>query len=163
LSSRLQLLTGGARDRPARQKTLRATIDWSHSLLDDLEKAYFRRLAVFSAGWTLETAEAICGDDDVVSVHTSLVDKSLLQHEETTEGELRFRMLETIHEYALEQLDRSEEAAAIRRAHAEYFLSVAEVAQRDLSGPSSILWVESSGGGARQPTTSCRRACSQRY
>jgi predicted ATPase/DNA-binding CsgD family transcriptional regulator len=142
LSSRLQLLTGGARDRPARQQTLRATIDWSHSLLDDIEKAYFRRLAVFSGGWTLDTAQAICGGDgDVVNVHTSLLDKSLLQHEETTEDEPRFRMLETIHEYALEQLDRSEEAGAIRRAHAEYFVSVAEAAQLDLSGPSSILWL----------------------
>ena len=109
LGSRLKLLTGGARDLPERQRTLRATIEWSHALLNESEQLLFGRLAVFSGGRTLEAIEAICdaqGDLPVEAFEgvSSLVDKSLLRQEEGPNGEPRFVMLETVHEYAREKL-----------------------------------------------------------
>jgi predicted ATPase/DNA-binding CsgD family transcriptional regulator len=143
LGNRLQLLTGGARDRPARHQTLRATIDWSYGLLDEADKTLFRRLAVFSGGWTLESAEAIClATDDLLDGLASLLDKSLLRQEETTGGEPRFRMLETLREYALERLEQSGDADTIRGRHAEHFLSLAEEAERELRGPPSTRWLD---------------------
>src|SRR5215210_3322948 len=109
LTSRLRLLTGGARDLPERQQTLRATIEWSHALLDEGERVLFARLAVFSGGRTLEAIEAICdaqGDlpMDALEGVSSLLDKSLLRQEEGPNGEPRFVMLETVHEFAREKL-----------------------------------------------------------
>jgi predicted ATPase len=109
LSSRLKLLTGGARDLPERQRTLRGAIEWSHTLLGDGEKTLFARMAVFSGGRTLEAVEAVCDAEGDLPVDTfqgvsSLLDKSLLRQEEGPEGEPRFVMLETIHEYAREKL-----------------------------------------------------------
>jgi predicted ATPase/class 3 adenylate cyclase/DNA-binding CsgD family transcriptional regulator len=143
LSNRLQLLTGGARDRPARQKTLRATIDWSYGLLDESEKALLRRLAVFAGGWTISAAEAVCSrpDEVVVDGLASLLDKSLLRREDTFAGEPRFRMLETIHEYALGQLELSGEAEIIRGRHAAYFQSVLEAADLEQRGQ-PIVWLD---------------------
>ncbi len=120
LAQRLDLLKGG-RDAEARQQTLRATIEWSYELLTDEEQRLFARLAVFAGGCTLEAAEEVAEAD--LDTLQSLVDKSLVRF--TNE---RFWMLETIREYAAEQLDRSGEAEQSRRRHAEYFLSVAESA-----------------------------------
>ena len=144
LGNRLQLLTGGSRDRPARQQTLRATIEWSYGLLDAAEQAAFRRLAVFSGGWTLEAAGALVGatNGDVLEDTASLLDKSLVRREDIPDGEPRFRMLETIHEFAFEQLERSGEARSMRARHAEYFLNLAEAAERELRGPPSLVWLD---------------------
>src|SRR6185295_18023007 len=108
LDNRLKLLTGGARDRPARQQTIRGTIDWSYQLLDEGEQTLFTRLGVFVGGCTPDAAEAIRNPDgdlplDVLDGLTLLVDNSLLRREEGIDGEPRFVMLETIREYALEQ------------------------------------------------------------
>jgi predicted ATPase len=119
LGDRLPLLTGGPRDAPARQQTLRSTIDWSHDLLDAKERILFARLAVFVGGCTLEAAENVCGAD--LDALESLVDKSLVLMEQD-----RFSMLQTIHQYALERLDKSSEAEKLRQLHAEHFVSAAE-------------------------------------
>ena len=133
LASRLQLLTGGARDLPQRQQTLRAAIDWSYDLLTPAEQKLFRRLSVFAGGCTLEGVEAVCdtkGDLhlDLLDGVASMMDKSLVQQVEPIRGESRFVMLETIREYALERLKASGEEASTRRAHAAYCLVVAEEA-----------------------------------
>jgi tetratricopeptide (TPR) repeat protein len=140
LERRLQLLTGGPRDLPLRQQTLRNTIDWSYNLLEPDEQALFQRLGVFVGGCTLEAAEAVCGDwgwrtgdrdvshpqslilDDLIS----LADKSLLRQEQGPDAELRFTMLETVGEYALEQLAASGALEATRQRHAQYYLTLAE-------------------------------------
>jgi predicted ATPase/class 3 adenylate cyclase/Tfp pilus assembly protein PilF len=147
LGSRLKLLTGGARDLPERQRTLRATIEWSHALLDEGEQVLFARLAVFSGGRTLEAIEAICdaeGDLPVDSFEgvSSLLDKSLIRQEEGPNGEPRFVMLETVHEFAREKLGESAEAEEIKRVHAEYFLTLAEEANPQLKGPDQLQWLE---------------------
>jgi predicted ATPase/DNA-binding CsgD family transcriptional regulator len=135
LGSRLDALTGGARDLPTRQQTLRNTIEWSYNLLDEGEKTLFARLAVFHGGCSLEAVEAVCGEDlpvDVLDGLASLVDKSLVQQKEASGGEPRFVMLETIHEYAWERLTESGEADTIRRQHAGHFLTLAERAEPEL-------------------------------
>ncbi|MDQ3671891.1 MAG: tetratricopeptide repeat protein [Actinomycetota bacterium] len=118
LEKRLPLLTSGPRDAPERQRTLRATIDWSYDLLDETERTLFARVAVFAGGCTLETAEQVC-DAELETLH-SLVSKSLLVH-----GDGRYTMLETIREYALERLDASGDGHRWRMRHAEHFLEVA--------------------------------------
>ena len=125
LEQRLPLLTGGARDAPERQRTLRATIAWSHDLLDERERHLFAGLAVFAGGCTLEAAEAVC--DAEVDTLGSLLDKNLLRREES-----RYRMLETIREFALERFDEAAEAEELRRRHAEHFLALALEAQPGL-------------------------------
>jgi predicted ATPase len=124
LAKRLDLLKGG-RDAEVRQATLRATIEWSHDLLNDEEKRLFARLAVFAGGWTLEAAESVAEAD--LDVLESLVDKSLVRHD----GE-RFVMLETIRQYASEQLEANGEADKLRQRHAEFFLAFAEEAEPHL-------------------------------
>jgi predicted ATPase len=131
LERRLTLLVGGGRDLPVRQQTLRQAIDWSHELLTAAEKRLFRRLAVFAGAWTLEGAEAVCNprqdpEVPVLDGVSSLVDKSLIQEVGVTAGELRFAMLETVREYALEQLEASGEHPVTRRAHAAYCIVLAE-------------------------------------
>jgi len=147
LGSRLKLLTGGARNLPERQRTLRATIEWSHALLDEGEQVLFALLAVFSGGRTLEAIEAICdaeGDLPVDSFEgiSSLLDKSLLRQEEGANGEPRFVMLETVHEFAREKLQESGEAEEIKRVHARYFLTLAEKANPKLKGANQLQWLE---------------------
>ena len=110
LEQRLDLLTGGPRDLPARQQTLRATIDWSYDLLGPDEQTLFARLAVFAGGCTLEAAEAVCGADGLLTGLATLIDNSLLRQEEQPDGEPRFTMLETIRAYALERLEAGGEA-----------------------------------------------------
>lgn len=130
LNNRLKLLTGGAQDLPARQQTLRSTIDWSYSLLNAAEQNLFARLAIFVGGFTLDTAEAICnleGDTseglDMLEGVTALLNSSLLIQQNTGSSPPRFRMLETIREYALERLAECGEIEALRRQHAHYFMA----------------------------------------
>ena len=128
LDERLKLLTGGARDRDERQRTLRGAIDWSYALLSEEEKLLFRRLAVFAGGWTLEAAEEVCapeGEIDVLDGLGSLLDKSLIR--QSAEGdEPRFAMLETIREYAFDQLRLCGEDETQRTRHADHYLRRAE-------------------------------------
>jgi predicted ATPase len=150
LASRLQLLTGGARDLPQRQQTLRAAIDWSHELLDAAEQKLFRRLSVFVGGWVLEGVEAVCdakGDLalDLLDGMASMVDKSLVQQVEQAKGESRFAMLETIREYALEKLEASGEAGVTKRAHAAYFLVLAEEEAAEQNDAEGLEWLERFG------------------
>jgi predicted ATPase/class 3 adenylate cyclase len=147
LSDRLKVLTGGARDLPERQRTLRATMEWSHALLEEGEKTLFARLSVFAGGRTLESIEAICDTEGDLGVEafdgiSSLLDKNLLRQEEGPNREPRFVMLETIHEFAREKLGESLEAEEIKRVHAEYFLTLAEEAYPELKGPDQLEWLE---------------------
>ncbi|MDQ5854148.1 MAG: tetratricopeptide repeat protein, partial [Chloroflexota bacterium] len=148
LSNRLELLTAGARDLPARQQTLRNAIDWSYSLLDSKEQTLFTRLGVFVRGCTLEAIEAVCstpavpaGDLDVLELLQSLVDKSLVQEQGQDSGEPRFVMLEIIRDYALERLKANGEAEQMQRQHAAYYLALAERTAPELKGPRQSLWV----------------------
>jgi predicted ATPase/class 3 adenylate cyclase len=125
LEQRLPLLTGGARDLPERQRTLRATIAWSYELLTNEEQQLFARLAVFRGGCTLEAAEQVCEAD--LDTLQSLVDKSLLRHTDE-----RYWMLETIREYATDRLEESGEAEEFKRRHAEHFLALGEEAEPHL-------------------------------
>src|SRR5918999_2099459 len=147
LGRRLKLLTGGARDLPERQRTLRGAIAWSHTLLEEGEKTLFARMAIVSGGRTLEAVEAVCDAEGDLPVDafegvSSLLDKSLLRQEEGPEGEPRFVMLETIHEFAREKLGQSAEAEEIKRTHAQYFLTLAEEAYAELRGPHQLEWLE---------------------
>lgn len=113
LSNRLAILIGGPQDLPARQRTLRNTIEWSYNLLNENEKRLFARLAIFPGNFTVKAVEAICLDDltqDVFDGLIALVDKNLVQHQESLKGEHQFTMLETIREYAAEALEKSGEA-----------------------------------------------------
>jgi predicted ATPase/class 3 adenylate cyclase len=167
LESRLKLLTGGARDLPERQQTLRGAIDWSYELLDERERTMFNRLSVFVGGRSLEAIEAVCDPDgelgiDALECVASLIDKSLLRQEEA-DGQPRFVMLETIHEYARERLESSGEADDLRRRHAGFFLELAERLTPALLNPSrgeidfvgreyanlrrALAWYEQTGNG----------------
>jgi predicted ATPase len=133
LSRRLHLLTGGARDLPARQQTLRGTIDWSYALLGPGERRLFARLAVFVGGWTPEAAEAVCNPAGDLPLDTleglaSLLDQSLIQREEEPTDGVRFTLLETIREYAWERLRAQGEESLLRQRHADYYLALAEEA-----------------------------------
>ncbi len=149
LERRLGLLTGGARDLPERQQTLRATIAWSYDLLTPDEQALFRRLAVCAGAFGLDAAEVIAGTPgsgglklDVLDGLGRLVDHSLLRQEEGAGGEPRFMMLATIREYGLEQLTASGEADEARQRHAAFFLALAEEAAPVLNGPEQPRWLE---------------------
>ena len=149
LASRLQLLTGGARDLPQRQQTLRAAMDWSYDLLNPAEQKLFRRLSVFVGGCTLESVEAVCDtkgdlDLDLLDGMASMVDKSLVQQVEQEQGESRFAMLETIREYASEKLQASGEMASTKRAHAAYCLVLAEEEAAQQSDAEGAQWLERS-------------------
>ena len=130
LDDRFRLLTGGSRAELPRQQTLRALVDWSHALLQDAERVLFRRLSVFAGGWTLEAAEAVCTGEgldpyDVLDLTIQLVDKSLIIADEQ-DGQERYRMLETIREYARECLAEARETETARSMHLEFFLGLAE-------------------------------------
>jgi predicted ATPase/DNA-binding SARP family transcriptional activator len=144
LDDRFRLLTSGARTAEARQQTLRATVEWSHHLLPEPERVLFRRLSVFAGGWSLAAAEAVCsGPDldprDVVGLVTGLVDRSLVVADRG-EG-ARFRMLETLRQYAAEQRGAAGETDRLGAAHAEYFTTVAEHAAPRLRGPEQGRWL----------------------
>jgi predicted ATPase/class 3 adenylate cyclase len=147
LGSRLDFLKGGARDLPARHQTLRQAIDWSYDLLTDDEKAFFRRIAVFTGGCSLEAVEQVSGGvgasgADALDAVTALVDKSLLRQEEGPGAEPRFVMLGTIREYGLECLKAAGEWESARRAHLRHFLGLAEQAEAELTGPRQSLWLD---------------------
>jgi predicted ATPase/class 3 adenylate cyclase len=146
LDQRFRLLTGGSRNALPRQQTLRATVDWSYSLLNDPEQCVLRRLSVFVEGFDLEAAEAICGLGDiemfdVTDLLGSLVDKSLVVAEPTG-GAIRYRLLETIRQFAAERLVEldEQEAAAVADAHCAHFLALAELAQTHLTRPDQGRW-----------------------
>lgn len=143
LGRRLELLVGGARDLPERQRTLRATIDWSYNLLQAGEQALFARLSVFMGGGTLEAIAAICnprGTPDVLAGVEALVSHNLLQLADMVD-EGRFGMLETIREYAVEHLEARGEGEIMRQAHARYYLGLAEEARPHLHGPQQAVWL----------------------
>jgi predicted ATPase len=145
LVSRLGLLTTGPRDVPARQKTLRNTIDWSYYLLDQDEQILFACLGVFSGGGSLRAIETICGPDVHISTLDgldSLMNKSLLNRIDGPGGEPRFGMLETIHEYALELLNGSNEEHSVRNRHLAFFLAMVEEAEPHLFGSEQVTWLD---------------------
>ena len=146
LDDRFRLLTGGSRSALPRQQTLRAAIDWSHNLLSESERTLFRRLSAFVGGWTLEAAEAICSDEGieeykVLDLLTGLVDKSMVAVEEQT-GEARYRLLETVRQYARDKLLESEEGEGLRARHLDWFLDLAERAEPELRGPDRAEWLD---------------------
>jgi len=147
LERRLPLLTGGARDLPERQRTLRDTIAWSYDLLDEYERRLFRRLAVFVGGCTVDAAETIGAADgepdmDIFDGIASLVDKSLLRQHDEQDGEPRFTMLETIREFGLERLAADDEEASVRRRHLGWFADFAERCQPGGFGPDGPAWID---------------------
>jgi predicted ATPase len=141
LDHRLTALVGGARDLPARQQTLRNTIDWSYSLLNEDEQSLFAELSVFAGGCTLEAVEAVCqSDSEVVTIErlTSLVDQSLVHRADGHEQ--RFAMLETIREFAAQRLGAGGRGETLQRLHASYFREFSERAGTKLRGPDQIVW-----------------------
>jgi predicted ATPase/class 3 adenylate cyclase len=143
LNDRFRLLTTGDRTALPRQQTLRALIDWSYDYLSESERALFRRLAVFAGGWTLEAAEAVCADevvhkDDVLDLLTALIEKSLVSVD--ADGS-RYRLLETVRQYAWERLQSSTELVAVRTRHLICFLGLAEEARPELTGPKQGEWL----------------------
>ena len=147
LDKRLQVLTSGAQDMPARQQTLRNTLAWSYDLLTMEEQHLFRRLSVFVGGCTLEGAEAACNAGnkltiDVLEGVTSLLNKSLLQQTAQEGEEVRLVMLETIREYGVECLTASGELKTTRQAHAAYYLKLTEETEQKLKGIDQAIWLE---------------------
>jgi predicted ATPase/DNA-binding CsgD family transcriptional regulator len=143
LEEGLDALPSGPRDLPSRQRTLRATIEWSYNLLDDYEKTLFARLSIFRGGSTLEGITRVCGHglpDNGSETLSPLVEKNLVYPRQISEGELRFTMLETIHQYAAEYLDASWEAGNIRILHAGYFANLAETAQKEIYTARQEYW-----------------------
>jgi predicted ATPase/DNA-binding SARP family transcriptional activator len=146
LEDPLGLLTSGDRSSAPRQRTLRATLEWSHGLLGEAERVLFRRLSVFVGGWNLEAAEVVWGGQPVqaglvLDLLSALVDKSLVLAETESGGALRYRMLEPVRQFGQEKLRESGEAPEIRRRHAEHYLDFAEAAGRELLGPAQVLWL----------------------
>ena len=147
LGERLRVATGGARDLPDRQRTLRAAIDWSYDLLEPVERTLFARLAVFAGGCSLEAVEAVCDPAgelgiDVLDGVQSLLDKSLLRREDGPGGEPRLVLLETMQEYAREKLAASGEQATVRDRHLAWCLALAEEAEPALNGPRQLEWLD---------------------
>jgi predicted ATPase/class 3 adenylate cyclase len=146
LEQGLSVLSGGGRDLPLRQQTLRGAIAWSYDLLSPEEQQLFRHLAVFVDGWSLDAAEALCMvrgglAADMLEGLAELLDKSLLRQEEQAAGETRFWMLQTLREFGLEQLAQSGELETTRQAHAEYYLRLAEEAQPSLMAAEQGRWM----------------------
>jgi len=146
LDDRFQLLTGGSQIVLPQHQTLRATMEWSHDLLGERERAVLRRLAVFAGGWSLEAAEAICAGDglaerDILDLLMQLVDKSIVVSE-TGGTEARYRLLETVREYAQDRLAEAGEVATIRNRHFEWYLDLAQRAERKFYSPEEATWLE---------------------
>jgi non-specific serine/threonine protein kinase len=145
LDDRFRLLTGGSRTALPRQQTLRALVDWSYGLLSETEQALLHRLSVFAGGWSLEAEEAVCAGDGVerhelLDLLPQLVDKSPVLAE-AQGGTERYRMLETIRQYAAEKLAAARQEAVIRDRHLAYFLALAEEAEPELLGPAQRAWL----------------------
>lgn len=144
LDDRFRLLTSDSRITLPRHKTLRALIDWSYDLLTEAEQTVLRRLSVFAGGWTLESAEAIAGDanGDVLDMLSQLVDKSLVTFEHRDTAYARYRLLETIRQYAHERLLEHGEVEQTRDQHLKYFLHLAELAEPELRQADQIVWLD---------------------
>ena len=147
LDHQLDVLAAGARDLPERQQTLRGAIAWSYDLLDDGGKRLLDRLSVFASGCDLASAEAVCGPSSEIGVDIldglmALVDQSLIKVEETADGEPRFRLLDTIREYAAERLEADGEADLIRDRHREWYVALVERASGELSGAEQRRWLD---------------------
>jgi predicted ATPase/DNA-binding CsgD family transcriptional regulator len=145
LDDRFRLLAGTLRTAPPRQRTLRATLDWSFALLEDSERQLFNRLSVFAGGWTLDAAEAICAGDridsgDVLDLLGRLVDQSLVVADHGGDR-VRYRLLETVRQYAAEKLADIAESASIGRRHRDWFLAQAESSQLELFDPRHVAWL----------------------
>jgi predicted ATPase/class 3 adenylate cyclase/DNA-binding CsgD family transcriptional regulator len=146
LSDRFHLLTGGARSALPRQRTLEASVDWSHDMLDDAERAVFRRLAVFAGSFTLDGAEAVSTGDGVPSEQVldilgKLVDRSLVQVVDEAGTQTRCRLLETIRDYARRKLADAGEAESIRDRHLDYYVTFTRQAAAGLEGPDLVAWL----------------------
>ena len=146
LEDRFRALRSGSRTAVQRQQTLRATIDWSHELLTEAERILFRRLAVFAGGFGLDAAEAVCASadldrQDVVDVLSRLVDKSLVNSDDRSGGRTRYRILETIRQYATERLNQSGESSGIQGRHAAYYLRLAEEGEGALRSAAQSEWL----------------------
>ncbi|HET9589239.1 MAG TPA: tetratricopeptide repeat protein [Anaerolineales bacterium] len=147
LDDRFRLLTGGSRTALPRHQTLRALIDWSYDLLSETERTLFRRLSVFAGGWTLEAAEAICAGDgleagDILDLLTQLVNKSLAIPDTGSDAQARYRLLETIRQYARERLLEAGGGEGVRGRHLEHYLKFAERAEPELRGPDQVAWLD---------------------
>jgi predicted ATPase/class 3 adenylate cyclase len=146
LKRRLSILTSSSRTLPGRQRTLRAAIAWSYDLLDPVEQRLFGRLSVFTGGWAFEAAEAVCDPEelglDALDGLTSLVDKSLIRRSEPPGRPSRFSMLETIREFAQEQLEASGDLEPVRERHADHYLRLAEEAEPHLTGADQGEWLD---------------------
>ena len=180
LHDRFRLLTGGSRTAVRRQQTLRASVDWSHALLTETERILFRRLSVFNGGFDLHAAQSVCGEVDieryqVLDQLTLLVDKSLVVADGGS-GRTRYRLLETVRQYALEKLGESGEAAHVRSRHCEHYASIAALLDapartdyeqrleqaRDRNGqPAQCARLEPGKPGHRTGFGSWRRRCSR--
>ncbi|HUP21976.1 MAG TPA: BTAD domain-containing putative transcriptional regulator, partial [Thermoanaerobaculia bacterium] len=149
LDDRFQLLTGGGSTTVPRHQTLRGVVDWSYGLLTPPERTLFDRLSIFAGGFTLQAVEQVCREPsepslkppDVLDILDGLVEKSLVLVEERR-AEARYRLLETLREYAKERLEQSPHATAVRRRHAEYFIALAVRAEPELSGPGQVSWLD---------------------
>ncbi len=146
LDDRLQLLSGGARDMPQRHRALRATLEWSWSLLQDTGQAVFRRLGVMAGSFDLDAAEAVASDESIPAAAVTdalgvLCDKSLVVVEAQVDGTVRYRLLETMRHFALDQLRAAGEEASVRDRHLAYFLRVSEAAEQALAGPQQGAWL----------------------
>ena len=146
LDDRFRLLTGGSRTALERHQTLLALIEWSHDLLSEDERLVLRRLSVFAGGWSLEAAQAVCGDgagDEVVETLARLAEKSLVTVDESAEiAEARYHLLETIRQYAREKLLASGESSPVRDRHLGYYEHFAEEAEPRLRGADQLAWLE---------------------
>jgi predicted ATPase/DNA-binding SARP family transcriptional activator len=141
LGNRLELLTGGRRDAPRHQQTLRTTLDWSYDLLEPDAQRLFRQLGVFAGGWTLDAAEAVCVvDGGVIDGLAALVDESLVGRRDVDDGP-RLAMLQLVRDYAVERLDASSEGDEARRRHLAYFVALAEQAEVELAGSDQARWL----------------------
>ncbi|HNM37012.1 MAG TPA: helix-turn-helix domain-containing protein [Anaerolineales bacterium] len=144
LDDRFSLLTNGARTLPSRHQTLRAAIEWSYTSLSENEKTLFRRLAVFTGGWSLEAAETICSgngikQEDVLDLITSLLQKSLIHTSEFRPG-VRYEQLETIRQYGQEKFLASDEVEILRNRHLQYFVELAKRAEPELRSSAQVQW-----------------------
>ncbi len=147
LEDRFRLLSGGDRSAPPRLQTMRLSIDWSYQLLSETEKVLFRRLAVFAGGWTLAAAKAVCADAmlpeaDILNLLGGLVNKSLALVIRRKGQELRYRLLETVRQYAQEKLSESVETGTLRDRHLDYFLGLAGHAEPELVSAEQCLWFD---------------------
>lgn len=144
LDDRFRLLTGGSRTAPLRQQTLESAIDWSYTLLPLAEQRVLQRLSVFAGGATLDAAEWVCADKDesVLDALSRLVDKSLVTASRLEDGEVRYRLLETIRQYASQKLEEATDVVESKNRHLDYFVHWADIAKPHLKGVDQLIWLQ---------------------